>query len=57
MYVCRFISHIQYRIKLHIRQLSEKVGLWDRNGDYPDHLSGGEQQRVAIACAMAAKPE
>ena len=40
----------------YIRQLLEKVGLWDRNGDYPDQLSGGEQQRVAIARAMAAKP-
>lgn len=35
--------------KAYIRQLLEKVGLWDRNGDYPDQLSGGEQQRVAIA--------
>ena len=42
--------------KAYIRQLLEKVGLWDRNGDYPDQLSGGEQQRVAIARAMAAKP-
>ena len=38
--------------KAYIRQLLEKVGLWDRNGDYPDQLSGGEQQRVAIARAM-----
>ena len=42
--------------KAYIRQLLEKVGLWDRNGDYPVQLSGGEQQRVAIARAMAAKP-
>ena len=42
--------------KAYIRQLLEKVGLWDRNGDYPDQLSGGEQQRVAIARALAAKP-
>ena len=35
--------------KAYIRQLLEKVGLWDRNGDYPDQLSGGEQQRVALA--------
>ena len=38
--------------KAYIRQLLEKVGLWDRNGDYPDQLSGGEQQRVAIARAI-----
>ena len=42
--------------KAYIRQLLEKVGLWDRNGDYPDQLSGGEQQRVAIARALVAKP-
>ena len=29
------------------------VGLWDRRGDSPDILSGGGQQRLAIACALA----
>lgn len=43
--------------KAYIRQLLEKVGLWDRNGDYPDQLSGGEQQRVAIARALAKNPK
>ena len=42
--------------KAYIRQLLEKVGLWDRNGDYPDQLSGGEQQRVAIARALINEP-
>ena len=42
--------------KAYIRQLLEKVGLWDRNGDYPDQLSGGEQQRVAIARALITSP-
>ena len=42
--------------KAYIRQLLEKVGLWDRNGDYPDQLSGGEQQRVAIARALVNEP-
>ena len=43
--------------KAYIRQLLEKVGLWDRNGDYPDQLSGGEQQRVAIARALIKNPK
>ena len=42
--------------KAYIRQLLEKVGLWDRNGDYPDQLSGGEQQRVAVARALMNNP-
>jgi NitT/TauT family transport system ATP-binding protein len=32
------------------------VGLADRGGDYPAHLSGGMQQRVQIARALAMKP-
>jgi ABC-type lipoprotein export system ATPase subunit len=32
------------------------VGLADRAGHRPEHLSGGEQQRVAIAVALANQP-
>ena len=32
------------------------VGLGDRCGDWPAHLSGGELQRVAIARALVARP-
>ena len=34
----------------------ERVGLGDRLGHRPNQLSGGEQQRAAIARALAAKP-
>ena len=33
-----------------------RLGLQDRAGNYPHHLSGGEQQRTAIARALAPKP-
>jgi putative ABC transport system ATP-binding protein len=36
--------------------LLEEVGLADRGGQFPDRLSGGEQQRVAVARALAADP-
>ncbi|MEE1187075.1 MAG: ABC transporter ATP-binding protein [Acutalibacteraceae bacterium] len=35
----------------------EKVGLKDRQDNFPSQLSGGEQQRVSIARAMAKKPK
>jgi ABC-type lipoprotein export system ATPase subunit len=38
-------------------ELLEVVGLADRAGHRPDRLSGGEQQRVAIAVALANAPE
>ncbi len=37
--------------------LLEQVGLLDRKNDRPNNLSGGEQQRVAVARALAAKPK
>ncbi len=39
-----------------VRQLLEKVGLADRRQQYPDRLSGGEQQRVAVARALSHRP-
>ncbi len=37
--------------------LLEKVGLFDRRNNYPDELSGGEQQRVAIVRSLVNDPE
>lgn len=48
---------------LHTREIKEEVtgvlkdvGLKHKANDYPQHLSGGEQQRVVIARAMVSKP-
>jgi len=38
------------------KELLEKVGLADRVHHYPSQLSGGEQQRVAVARAFSNKP-
>jgi putative ABC transport system ATP-binding protein len=36
--------------------LLDQVGLADRAGTYPDRLSGGEQQRVAVVRALIHRP-
>lgn len=38
-------------------QVLEKVGLGERKGNFPAQLSGGEQQRVSIARALAKNPK
>ena len=38
------------------RELLEAVGLQDRQHHYPTQLSGGEQQRVAVARAFSCRP-
>ena len=39
------------------KTMLEKVGLGDRLNNFPSQLSGGEQQRVSIARAIAKKPK
>ena len=37
--------------------LLDRVGLIDKQNEYPQNLSGGQKQRIAIARALAMKPE
>jgi putative ABC transport system ATP-binding protein len=39
-----------------VQELLESVDLAERGGHRPDQLSGGEQQRVSVARALASKP-
>jgi putative ABC transport system ATP-binding protein len=40
-----------------VRELLLRIGLADRATAFPEVLSGGEQQRVAVARALAARPQ
>ena len=44
------------RARARAEELLKSVRLGDRMGHFPDQLSGGEQQRVAVARALAASP-
>ena len=43
--------------KAKAKELLSHFGLEDKVGEYPDRLSGGEQQRVAVIRALATEPE
>ena len=50
------INNIKNSI-LKSKEILEKVGLKNRFDHYPSQLSGGEQQRVAIARSLVSKPK
>ena len=56
-----FILHLQgaekSARKTRVEELLDKVGLIDKMDQRPSVLSGGEQQRVAVARALASKPK
>ena len=51
------LKGIQGRPARHLStELLERVGLFDKAGQWPSNLSGGQKQRVAIARALAGEP-
>ena len=39
------------------QELLQQVGLSDRSSHFPSEMSGGEQQRVAVARALVMRPQ
>ena len=52
----RAVGASSREIRERIPYVLQLVGLVDKEGRYPDELSGGEQQRVAIARALVNNP-
>jgi cell division transport system ATP-binding protein len=44
------------KIRGYVNEILEKVGMLKSAREYPQYLSGGEQQRIVIARAMVIKP-
>lgn len=53
----RFNGHGRGESRRYAAELLKKVGLIDRNTHKPNEMSGGEQQRVAIARSLVNNPE
>lgn len=56
-YPLQILGVSKKEIKERVTELLDLVGLSDRANAYPNQLSGGEQQRVCIARAIANKPK
>jgi len=50
------IGRSKHVIRTQVPEVLRLVGLDEKMESYPDELSGGEQQRVSIACAFVNRP-
>ncbi len=53
---CRLAGQSRPQAGQRSRELLEVLGMGDRAGHLPSQLSGGEQQRVAVARSLASRP-
>ncbi len=56
IFALRVIEATEKDIKFQVKSVLELVGLAGKENYYPNQLSGGEQQRVSLARALATKP-
>ena len=56
-FVLRVIDAPTKYIRKRVPYVIGLVGLQDKTNAYPDELSGGEKQRLVIACAFAKRPD
>ncbi|MBS1704612.1 MAG: ATP-binding cassette domain-containing protein [Armatimonadetes bacterium] len=55
-YAMRAVGHGRRDVRRRIPEILEQVGLMQRADAFPNELSGGEQQRIAIARALINNP-
>lgn len=56
-FVMRLLAYPKKQCRERVRELLGAVGLEDRINSRPGKLSGGEQQRIAVARALASRPK
>lgn len=56
LFALRVIEASDREIKTRITKVIEQVGLKGKENNYPNQLSGGEQQRISLARALSTRP-